>query len=60
MHIVTVVAIVGTNPIKTIKLLLNSLDEVLTGNNRIGYLSDLESRIIVDVDVLLLLNGPCI
>ena len=60
MHIVTIVAIVGTNPIKTIKLLLNSLDEVLTGNNRIGYLSDLESRIIVDVDVLLLLNGPCI
>ena len=60
MHIVTVVAIVGTNPIKTIKLLLNSLDEVLTGNNRIGYLSDLKSRISVDVDVLLLLNGPCI
>lgn len=60
MHIVTVVAIVGTNPIKTIKLLLNSLDEVLTGNNRIGYLTDLQSRISVDVDVLLLLNGPCI
>ena len=60
MHIVTVVAIVGTNPIKTIKLLLNSLDEVLTGNNRIGYFSDLESRISVNVDVLLLLNGPCI
>jgi len=60
VHIVTVVAIVGTNPIKTIKLLLNSLDEVLTGNNRIGYLSDLQSRISVDVDVLLLLNGPCI
>ena len=60
MHIVTVVAIVGTNPIKTIQLLLNSLDEVLASNNRIGYLSDLESRISVNVNVLLLLNGPCI
>jgi hypothetical protein len=60
VHVVTIVAIIGTNPIKAVEFLLDGLYKVLTGNNRIWHLIDLQSRIIVDVDVGLLLNSPCI
>ena len=55
MHIVAVVAVVRTNPVETVKLLLNCIYKVFASDDCIWNLSNLPARIRVDVNIGLLL-----
>jgi calcineurin-like phosphoesterase family protein len=51
VHVIAVVSIIRTNPVETVKLLLNSVNEVLASDDCIWNLSDLPTWIRVDVNV---------
>jgi hypothetical protein len=51
VHVVAIVAIIGANPLETIEILFHSLNEVLTGEDSVGDLARLSTRVGVDVDV---------
>jgi hypothetical protein len=55
MHVIAVVAIVGTNPVKTVELLFDCINEVFTSDDCIGNLSDLSTRVRIYINIGLLL-----
>lgn len=51
MAVLAIVASVGANPVESILVVLNRIDEGLTGDDSVGHLSDLLTRVTVDIDV---------
>jgi hypothetical protein len=51
VHVIAIVGIVRTNPVKTVKFLLDCVDEVFASDDCIWNLSELSTRVSVDVNV---------
>lgn len=50
MEIGTIVSCIGASPVETIEFLLDSLEEIATGNDSVWRLASLDSRVSVQVD----------
>lgn len=51
VHVVAVVAVVGTDPVETVQVSLNRIDKVLASDNSVGDLGNLNTWVSINVDV---------
>jgi len=51
MHILARISLVGTFPVETVELFLNSIDEVSASDDGVGCFSRLLSRVLVEINI---------